>query len=570
MSTDESPVSPSRRNFLGAGLAAGALALTEGCVRVRVGDSREDAAPESAIARPTAPSVPSFELEGASVEQLQQWMTSGRYTARRLVELYQQRIAAVDQGGPRINNVLELNPDAISIAEGLDAERKSGRVRGPLHGIPVLIKDNIATTDRMQTTAGSLALVGARPPREAFIVTKLREAGAVILGKANLSEWANFRSNRSSSGWSGRGGQTRNPYALDRTPSGSSSGSGGAMAASLAALAIGTETDGSIVSPASTSGVVGVKPTVGLVSRSMIIPIAHSQDTAGPMTRTVADAAALLGAIAGVDPRDEATAAAREHVRADYTRFLDPRGLRGARIGVARDRHMGASRKGDAIVEAALQLMKDEGAEIVDPANITTSGQWGAAEYEVLLYEFKTDLNAYLAELGPEAQVHSLADVIAFNERNAEREMPFFGQEILVQSEAKGPLTEKAYLDALERCRRTSRTEGIDATMEKYRLDALVAPTTGPAKLIDLVNGDPGGGGSFSGPAAVSGYPHITVPAGYAHGLPVGISFVGRAWSEPTLFKLAYAFEQAAKVWRAPRFLPTADLAEPATRTVRA
>ena len=301
----------------------------------------------------------------------------------------------------------------------------------------------------------------------------------------------------------------------------------------------------------------------------MIIPIAHSQDTAGPMTRTVADAAALLGAIAGVDPDDPATTAARQHLHADYTRFLDARGLRGARIGVVRERHMGASRKADAIVEDAIALLKAEGAEIVDPANITTSGQWGGAEYEVLLYEFKADLDAYLGRLGPEALVHSLADVIAFNEQHADREMPFFGQEILLQSQAKGPLTEKAYLDALERCRRLSRAEGIDATMDKHRLDALIAPTTGPAKLIDLVNGDAGGGGSFAGPAAVSGYPHVTVPAGYAHGMPVGLSFVGRAWSEPTLLRLAYAFEQAARVWQPPRFLPTADLAAPAKRTTR-
>jgi amidase len=566
MPNDERPTSSSRRSFLGAGLAAGVVVAAEGCVRVRVGESRDEVQPDAGAAKAVAPAIPSFELEGLGVEQLQQGMASGRWTARRLVELYHDRIAAVDRGGPRINQVLELNPDAIAIAEGLDAERRAGRVRGPLHGIPVLIKDNIATTDRMETTAGSLALLGARPPREAFIVARLRAAGAVILGKTNLSEWANFRSNRSSSGWSGRGGQTRNPYALDRSPSGSSSGSGGAAAASLAALAIGTETDGSIVSPASSSGVVGFKPTVGLVSRAMIIPIAHSQDTAGPMTRTVADAAALLGAIAGVDPDDPATEAARQHVHADYTRFLDPRGLRGARIGVVRERHMGASRKADAIVEDAIALLKAEGAEIIDPANIVTSGQWGGAEYEVLLYEFKADLDAYLGKLGPEALVHSLADVIAFNEKHADREMPFFGQEILLQSQAKGPLTEKAYLEALERCRRLSRAEGIDATMDKHRLDALIAPTTGPAKLIDLVNGDAGGGGSFAGPAAVSGYPHVTVPAGYAHGMPVGLSFVGRAWSEPVLLRLAYAFERAARVWQAPRFLPTADLSAPAKR----
>ena len=444
--------------------------------------------------------------------------------------------------------MIEVNPEAAAIAAALDAERRQGRVRGPLHGIPVLVKDNIDTRDRMQTTAGSLALAGSAAPRDAFVVERLRAAGAVMLGKTNLSEWANFRSRHSTSGWSGRGGQTRNPYALDRNPCGSSSGSGAAVSANLCAVAVGTETDGSIVCPSSACGVVGIKPTVGLVSRAGIIPIAHSQDTAGPMARTVRDAAILLSAMAGVDPRDSATTASQGKAAADYTKFLEPGGLRGARLGIVR-KLFGFSDAVDRLIEEAIAAMKREGAVIVDPVEF--AGKMGPS-FDVLLWEFKADLNAYLAARGDGAPVKSLADVIAFNEKHRDREMPHFGQDIMVKAEAKGPLTEKAYLEAVEKCRKASRMDGIDALCEKHSLDALVAPTAGPAWVIDWVNGDHGEGGA-STPPAVAGYPHITVPAGYVRGLPVGISFFGRAWSEPALLKIAYGFEQATKLRRAPQ-----------------
>jgi len=410
----------------------------------------------------------------------------------------------------------------------------------------------------MATTAGSLALVGAKPPRDSFVVQKVRAAGAVILGKTNLSEWANFRSTHSISGWSGRGGQTRNPYYLDRNPSGSSSGSAVAVSANLCAVAIGTETDGSILSPSSFNGIVGLKPTLGLISRAGIIPIAHSQDTAGPMARTVTDAAILLGAIAGPDARDPVTRAAAGKSPQDYTSFLDPQGLSGARLGVARQ-FFGSRHDLDTIMEAALTEMKSRGAILIDPANIPTKGKFDDSEFEVLLYEFKADLNAYLATLGPTAPVHSLADLIAFNEHHKDSEMPYFGQEIFRQAEAKGPLTEKSYLDALERNHRLARAEGIDAVLKQHRLDALVAPTTGPAHMTDIVYGDRDTGGSTS-PAAVAGYPSITVPAGTVAGLPVGLSFFGAAYSEPVLLRLAFAFEQAARARRIPRFLTTTTL----------
>ena len=486
-------------------------------------------------------------------------MASGHDTARGIAEPYLDRIAALDRAGPELAHVIELNPDALTIADALDVERKAQAVRGPLHGIPVLIKDNIATSDRMETTAGSLALVGSKVPRDAFVVERLREAGALILGKTNLSEWANIRGRHSSSGWSARGGQGRNPYALDRSPSGSSSGSGGAIAASYAAVGIGTETDGSITSPASANALVGLKPTVGLVSRSGIIPIAHSQDTAGPMCRTVRDAAVLLGAIAGRDPRDPATAASRGHVERDYARFLDPRGLKGARLGLPRERFFGYSSHADELAEAAISVLRDEGAVIVDPANIPTAGAFEDSEFEVLLYEFKADLNAYLGEL-TSSRVRSLADVIAFNDAHATEEMAYFGQEFMVEAEKKGPLTDPGYRKALAKNRRLSRRLGIDAVIREHRLDALVAPTQGPPWLIDLVNGDPGGGGSATSPAAVAGYPHITVPMGFARGLPVGLSFFGSAWSEPLLLKLAYAYEQATKLRRPPTFAAHAEL----------
>ncbi len=501
---------------------------------------------------------PAFDLEEATIADLQQRMQSGRDTARSLVEKYLARIDAVDRSGPGLHSVLEVNPDALAIADRLDAERTSRGPRGPLHGIPVLLKDNIATADRMMTTAGSFALAGVTPPKDAFIVNRLREAGAVVLGKTNLSEWANFRSTRSTSGWSGRGGQTRNPYALDRNPSGSSSGSGAAVAASLTSVAVGTETDGSIMSPANSNGLVGIKPTLGLLSRSGIVPIAHSQDTAGPMARTVADAAALLGAMSGADPDDPATKAGP----ADYSKFLDANGLEGARLGIVRNRLFGYNVAADRIAEAAIADMEKQGAVIVDPANIPTLGKFDDSELDVLLFEFKADLNKYLTWLGPASPVHSLKDVIAFNDAHKDQEMPYFGQEIMAMAEKKGPLKSVKYKAALAKNHQMSRALGIDAVMTKYKLDALVAPTGGPAWLIDLVNGD-SGTASAAAPStvtSVAGYPHITVPAGFFRGLPVGISFFGRAWSEPTLVKVAYAYEQATKHRRPPTFAPTADL----------
>jgi len=497
-----------------------------------------------------------FPLEELTVAQLQEAMAAGRYTSRRLVELYTDRINAIDRSGPTLRSVIELNPDALSIADTLDAERKSGRVRGPLHGIPVLIKDNIDTGDRMMTTAGSLALEGGPAPRDAFIVTKIRAAGAVILGKTNLSEWANFRSTKSTSGWSGRGGQVSNPYALDRNPCGSSSGTGAAVAANLTAIGIGTETDGSIVCPSGANALVGIKPTIGLVSRTGIVPISHTQDTAGPMTRTVADAAVLLRAIAAVDPGDAATVASNRTSGSDYTAALKLDGLKGARIGVARKRYFGYSPVTDTLIDQAIADMKAQGATIVDPADIPTAARLDDCEFEILLYEFKTDLNKYLASRGPSARVHSLNDLIAFNTREREREMPYFEQEILIRAAAKGPLTSVAYRKALTTCRARSRTLGIDAVMTRLRLDAIVAPTGSPAWPTDLINGDHFVGAS-STPAAVAGYPSITVPAGFVHGLPVGVSFIGRPWTEATLISLAYSYEQATKHRKPPMFVPT-------------
>jgi amidase len=503
-----------------------------------------------------------FDLEEATVAELQRRMETGRDTARSLVEKYLSRIEAIDRHGPALRSVIEINPDALDTADALDAERKKSGARGALHGIPVLLKDNIATADRMLTTAGSLALASAPAPADAFLVRRLREAGAVLLGKTNLSEWANFRSTRSTSGWSARGGQTRNPYALDRSPSGSSSGSAVAVAASLAAAAVGTETDGSIVSPAHANGLVGIKPTVGLVSRGGIIPISATQDTAGPIARTVADAVALLGAIAGEDQADAATHAAAGRRLEDYSQFLDPDGLRGARIGVVRNTLFGYSPAADRLAEAALERMKQQGAIAIDPANIPTLGKFDAGEFDVLLYEFKAGLNAYLAALGPAAPVRSLKDLIAFNETKKDQEMKHFGQEIFLMAESKGPLTSDDYRRALASNRRMAGPDGIDAVMDRHDLDALVAPTFAPAWMVDLVNGDsfPSGAASPSSIAAVAGYPHITVPMGYYRGVPVGLSFFGTAWSEPTLIKIAYAYEQATKHRRPPTFAPTADL----------
>ena len=499
-------------------------------------------------------------MEELTITELQQRMAAGQLTARQLTEAYLARIAAIDQAGPRLNAVIETNPDALEIADALDAERAANGPRGPLHGIPILLKDNIDTHDRMQTTAGSLALAGSIPPCDATVAAKLRQAGALILGKTNLSEWANFRSTHSTSGWSSRGGQTRNPYALDRNPCGSSSGSGAAVAANLCAAAVGTETDGSITCPSNVNGIVGIKPTLGLVSRAGIIPISHSQDTAGPMARTVADAALLLAALAGSDPRDPITLhenGARAGA-AEILGHLTADGVRGARLGVARN-YCGFHPRVDAIMEESIRVLRDLGAEIVDAANITTEKALDAPEYEVLLYEFKADLNAYLAALGPDAAVHSLAEVIAFNEKHADRVMPYFGQEIMLLAQAKGPLTDPAYREALAACRRLARDEGIDATLAEHRLDAIIAPTGGPAWLTDYLCGARSHTSSTA--AAVAGYPHITVPAGYIFGLPVGLSFIGGAWSDAQLIRYAYAFEQATRVRRPPQFRATVELA---------
>jgi amidase len=528
-----------RRDFLQKSMASAAVLLGDG------------------FSNTQRPEDKPFELAEATVATLRQRLESGQDTAVSLVDKYLARIAAIDRAGPRINCMIEVNSDALEIARHLDDERHAGLFRGPLHGIPIVIKDNIDTADCMMTTAGSLALVGAKPRADAPLVTALRAAGVVILGKTNMSEWAHFRSwSNATSGWSGRGGLSRNPYVLDRSTSGSSSGTAGAVASNLAAIGIGTDTDGSIVSPSSCCGLVGIRPTLGLVSREGLIPIAQSMDTAGPMARTVTDAVLLLNVMASAADHDTVVGRSRHAPVHDYAAFLVPDGLRSARIGVVREKLFGYSPTADRIAEDALELLKREGATLVDPANIDTISQLGEPEMEVMQYEFKAGINAYLASLEPGAPVQSLADIVAFNIKNKAREMPFFGQETMVAAAKKGPLTDKAYVVALKQCRDLSRRLGIDATMETHGLDALVAPSGDPAWVIDLENGDSNKGWS-STTAAVAGYPHITVPAGHASGLPVGLSFFGRAWSEPTLIRLAYAFEQATAQRRSPRFLPT-------------
>lgn len=536
-----------RRSFLKTSAAGCAITIT---------------VPVATLAKSTEASDPvnvtAFELEELTILELQQGMQSGKFSSRSLVEKYIDRINDVDKSGPAVNSVIELNPEAESIAVALDRERKEKRIRGPLHGIPILIKDNIDTADRMHTTAGSLALLNAKPRQDAFVTRRLREAGAVVLGKTNLSEWANIRASRSTSGWSARGGQTKNPYALDRNPCGSSSGSGVAPAANLCAAAVGTETDGSVVCPSSANSLVGIKPTLGLVSRSGIIPISHSQDTAGPMARTVIDAAVLLGAMIGEDASDSITRQGRGKGHSDYTKFLDKNGLTGARLGIVR-KIFGFNDHVDKLMNALIGEMKKLGAIIVDPVEIPTYGKFDDTELEVLLYELKADMNAYLAGLGPQAPVKTLKEIIEFNEKNREREMPYFGQDLFIKAQQKGPLTSRKYIQALRKNQLMSRSQGIDFVLGKHRLDALVAPTGGPPWPTDLVNGDHFGGGSSTAPA-VAGYPHITVPAGYIFGLPVGISFFGGAYAEPKLLRIAYAFEQATKARRVPKFLPTAHL----------
>jgi len=546
-----------RRDFLKTGLTVGTATLASGCGKPQA--DRSAASKHASANVATAWTIPTFEHSEANIVELQREQTEGRLTALALAEAYLARMDEVDVEGPKLASVIERNPDALAIAEALDRERQDRGPRGPLHGIPILIKDNISTADRMETTAGSLALVGSKPPLDAAIVTRLREAGAVILGKTNLSEWANIRSTRSTSGWSGRGGQTLNPYAVDRSPCGSSSGSAVATSANLCAAAIGTETDGSVVCPASMCGLVGIKPTVGLVGRSGIIPISATQDTAGPMTRTVPDAAALLTAIAGIDKQDPVTRRGNEKRSTDYTAFLAADALKGARLGVVR-KLFGSNNDVAKVIEEAISTLKKLGAAVVDPVEIQMNSDLEEAEMQVLLYEFKAGLNQYLASLGPAVPHKTLADLIAYNDANHEFEMPYFAQEIFLMAQEKGPLTTKEYVDAMEICRRMSTVEGIDAVMSQHTLDALIAPTGDPAFLIDLINGDHFTGAGCSSLPAIAGYPHVTVPAGSVFGLPIGMSFFGRAWSEPRLIALAYAFEQATKRRFAPRFLPTADL----------
>ena len=507
-----------------------------------------------------SPATEAFELDEVTIADLQQGMETGKYTARSIVEKYLRRIDEIDRNGPSIRAVLEVNPDALAIADQLDRERRNGKVRGPLHGIPILLKDNIETADRMQTTAGSFALEGVPVKEDAYVAKKLRDAGAIILGKSNMSVWAYFRSTRGTSGWSPRGGQTKNPYILTRSACGSSTGSGAAVAANTVSVAIGTETDGSIVCPAAANSIVGIKTTMGLVGRSGVVPGAHSQDVVGPLARTVADAAIVLGALTGVDPRDAATQGSRGKAHTDYSRFLDRNGLQGARIGVARN-YFGYHEKVDALIERSIEAMRKAGAVIVDPANVETAGKFGGCEVTTFLYELKADLGAYLQQRsssGPQ----SLKDLIAFGEKHRDKEMPFFQQELFQLAEKNGgPLTDPAYTEARAECLRLASSEGLDAILKKHNLDAIVAPTFGPVMPIDLVLGDhlmPAWATAHWAPsvAAVAGYPHISVPAGYIQGVPIGLSFMAGAWSEPTLIKLAYAYEQATRHRQPPRFLP--------------
>jgi amidase len=548
------PVKVSRRRFLGYTALTGAVAASGPALPVLSGTA--DATTRTASTNGSSSAVPQdhFKWEEATIAELQDAMAHGRLTSRRLTRAYIKRIRNLDFKGVQLNSVLQINPDAERIAEDLDRERRKKGPRSILHGIPILLKDNIATDDKMETTAGSLALLGSKVPRDSFMAKKLREAGAVILGKTNLSEWANFRSIQSSSGWSARAGQCLNPYVLDHNPCGSSSGSGTAPSANLCVAALGTETDGSVTCPSALTGLTGIKPSLGLLSRSGIIPIAHSQDTAGPMARTVADLAAILGPLTGVDPLDPITKDSEGHSFDDYTQFLDPDGLRGARIGIWREGNFGFNNESDAISEAAIQAMSDLGAVIVDPANIPHATDIFEPEFIVLIFEFKVDIAKYLSELS-NTSMRTLADLIAFNDANADREMPWFGQELFLISEETDGLDNPEYKDALEKSKRFAGPEGIDAIMDELDLDAIFAPVTSPPWTTDLVVGDHFTFGSTS-PAAVAGYPNIAVLGGYAFDeLPVGVSFMGRKWSEPTLIKLAYSFEQGTKHRHPPRYL---------------
>jgi amidase len=540
----------SRRSVLGAGLAAAASSA----LGTR---AQRNPVPRGTDAAQTKPLAKPFPFEEMTIRIMDEGLVAGRFTSRQITEAYLARIEGLDRNGPMLRSVLEINPDALQTADELDKERREKGDRGPLHGIPILIKDNLDTADKMSCTAGSLALEGSHPPHDSTVVAKLRAAGAIILGKTNLSEWANFRSTHSTSGWSGRGGQTLNPYAFDRCPSGSSSGSAAAVAANLCAAAIGTETDGSIVSPSSVCGLVGVKPTVGLVSRAGIVPISRTQDTAGPMARTVRDAAMLLEVISGPDPRDPATKSAKPY----QAGLLEESDLEGVRIGIVRGSFAGYSAPADKVTEEALKTFESEGAKVVDPVELDMAGI-GDAELEVLLYEFKAGLAEYLASLGPSARVRTLEDVIAFDQKNRDREMPLFGQELFEQARKKGGLSDSKYKKALAKCGTQMREKGIDALLRKHKLDALFAPTGTPAWLIDHVNGDPNVG-SFTTPAAVAGYPHVTVPAGFASGLPVGASFIGPRFSEVSLLDIAWVYERATQARRAPRFLPHAEEKQP-------
>ncbi|SHN11328.1 amidase [Mucilaginibacter sp. OK098] len=533
-----------RRNFLKTSSLAGLTLTTLAASSCNLVSSKKDKDDTS------VQKTDDFALNEVTIDVLQQKMKSKEYTSRAITEMYLKRIDEIDKNGPKLNAVIEINKDALNMADAMDKERAAGKVRGPLHGIPVLIKDNINTGDNMHTTAGALAIADNYAKQDAFIVHKLRKAGAVILGKTNLSEWANFRSTHSTSAWSSRGGQTKCPYILDRNPSGSSAGSGSAASANLCAIAIGTETDGSIVSPSSVNGLVGIKPTVGLWSRSGIIPISKTQDTAGPMARTVRDAAILLGALAGEDPQDIYTLTSKGKIEPDYTKFLDAEGLKGKRIGIEKD-GLKVNPAMDAIFQQAIYILKSKGATIVEVELYKQIKEAGKNGFTVLLYEFKDGLNKYLAEAN--SKVKSLADVIAFNKKNEAKAMPYFKQETLELADKKGGLQEKEYLDAVQKTTGITRT-AIDTLLKENKLDAIVAPTNGFAICIDLINGDYDNGFSFSGPAAMAGYPHITVPMGYAYGLPVGISFISTAYKEGDIIKLAYAYEQASKKRQAPKF----------------